>query len=104
MQLPDAEVVQSVEGVPCAEPHDAQAYAAFDLPDGPFPGDLAVDEQGARGCYDRWQASVGTIYEDDTFLDFTYFTPQAEGWNAGDHEILCAIVRIDGEPMIGDRL
>src|SRR5687768_3961131 len=57
IQLPDAELVQSVEGVPCVEPHDAQVYAEFDLPDGPFPGDAAIDEQGARGCYDRWQAA-----------------------------------------------
>lgn len=103
-QLPDAELVESVEGVPCAEPHDAQVYAEFDLPAGAFPGQTAVDEQGSRGCYDRWQASVGTIYEEDTVLDFTFFTPQEDGWNAGDHEIMCAIVRIDGAQMFGDQL
>ena len=104
MQLPDAETVQSVEGVPCGEPHDAQVYAEFDLPDGPFPGDPAVDEQGSRGCYDRWQAAIGTVYEDDTLLDFTFFTPLEEGWRAGDHEVMCAVVRIDGSRMVGDRL
>lgn len=66
-------LVESVEGVPCGESHDAQVYAAFDLTSGTFPGQTAVDDQGSR--YDRWQAAVGTVYEQDTVLDFSYFTP-----------------------------
>ena len=105
IQLPGVDtLVESVEGVPCAEPHDAQVYAAFDLPSGAVPGQTAVDDQGSRGCYDRWQAAVGTVYEQDTVLDFSYFTPQRDGWNAGDHEILCMIVRMDGSRMVGDNL
>ena len=106
IQLPggDSELIQSVEGVPCGDPHDAQVYAEFDLPSGTFPGQASVDNQGSRGCYDRWQAAVGTVYEQDTVLDFTFFSPQREGWDAGDHEIQCMIVRIDGSRMVGDQL
>jgi hypothetical protein len=105
IQLPGVEqLVESVEGVPCGQPHDAQVYAEFDLPGGAFPGQATVDDQGSRGCYDRWQAAVGTVYEQDLVLDFTYFTPQREGWEAGDHEIQCMIVRIDGSRMVGDQL
>ena len=101
---PRFSLIQSVEGVPCGEPHDAQVYAEFDLADGAVPGDATVDEQGSRGCYDRWQAAVGTVYEQDTVLDFTFFTPQRDGWDAGDHEIQCMIVRMDGSRMVGNQL
>ena len=104
IQMPDANEVLSVEGVPCAEPHDAQIYAEYDLPAGPFPGQAAIDEQSAQGCYDRWQAAVGTVYEDDTVLDFTFFNPLQEGWESGDHEVQCMIVRMDGSRMVGDNL
>lgn len=104
IQLPGAGEVQSVEGVPCTSSHDAQVYAEYDLPGGEFPGQAVLDEQSARGCYDRWQAAVGTVYEDDTVLDFTFFNPTAGGWDEGDHEVQCMIVNIDGTPLVGDRL
>lgn len=105
IQLPDgATEVMSVEGVPCSTPHDAQVYAEFRLPEGTYPGQASVDEQSAVGCYDRWQAAVGTVYEDDTVLDFTFFNPTAAGWAEGDDEVQCMIVPIDGAPMTGDRL
>lgn len=104
IQLPDATEVQSVEGVPCTTPHDAQVYAEYLLPAGDWPGQAAMDEQSGFGCYDRWQAAVGTVYEDDTILDFTFFNPTEAGWGEGDHEVQCMIVNIDGTPMTGDRL
>ncbi|MDA3040977.1 MAG: hypothetical protein O3C27_15900 [Actinomycetota bacterium] len=41
-QVPIEDLVQSVEAVPCTEPHDAQVYAKFDMPDGPYPGEPAI--------------------------------------------------------------
>ena len=105
IQLPgSAGQVTSVEGVPCDQPHDAQVYAEFDLPDGPFPGQAALDQQSGQGCYDRWQAAVGTVYEDDTVYDFTLFNPSPQGWDDGDREVQCMLVRLDGVPMTGDEL
>ena len=105
IQLPAAGgLVESVEGMPCDEPHDAQVYAEFELPDGAFPGQAALDEQSGRACYDRWQAAVGTVYEDDTVYDFTLFNPSEQGWDAGDREVQCMLVRLDGVRMVGDQL
>jgi hypothetical protein len=104
IQLPDATEVASVEGVPCSTPHDAQVYAEFDLPDGPFPGTSQLEQLAGEGCYDRWQVAVGTVYEEDTVLDFTFFNPLADGWATGDREVQCMVVRIDGTSMAGDLL
>ena len=104
LQLPDETLVQSVEGVPCGAPHDAQLYAEFDLPEGPFPGDVNLEQQAADGCYDRWTGAVGTVYENDTELDFTFFTPVEEGWQEGDRGVQCMIVTVDGSELVGDRL
>lgn len=97
VQLPtDHELVQSVEGVPCGEPHDAELYAEFDVPDGAFPGDPALEKLAGEGCYERWGSAVGTVYEDDKVLDFTFFLPSEQGWAEGDREVQCMVLRIDG--------
>ncbi len=92
---PMAEEMQSVEGVPCDQPHDSQAYAAFDLVGFTgFPGD-GMDEQAYRGCIDRFESFVGTPYMDST-LDISLLTPTALGWEDGDREIQCIIVSPNG--------
>lgn len=83
--------VQSVEGVPCTEPHDSQAYDAFDLTGfTSFPGD-ALEEPAFQGCIDRYEAFVGVPYEDST-LYATFLSPTASGWAEGDREIQCLVV------------
>lgn len=104
IQLPDATEVLSVEGVPCGEPHDAQVFAEFELPDGDFPGVESVEMSAGDGCYERWPAAVGTDYETDTASDFTVFTPTAESWAEGDREVACLLVPLDGPQMVGSRL
>jgi hypothetical protein len=104
IQLPDADTVISVEGVPCAEPHDAQVFAEFVLPDGDFPGLDAVELAAGEGCYQRWPAAVGTAYESDPASDFTVLTPTAESWAEGDREVTCLLVPLDVARMVGSRL
>jgi hypothetical protein len=99
VQLPGIGTVQSVEGVPCEEPHDAQVYSAYDLVGASYPVD--IDEEAAEGCYDRWQAALGTVYEDDLERDFTIFTPTREGWDLGDRGVTCFVIPIDGGQVTG---
>lgn len=92
IQLPDASEVQSVEGVPCDRPHDAQAFATFLMPDGAYPGAVAIDRATDEGCMDRFEAYVGVAYEDSE-LDFTAFHPTSASWTeGGDREIVCFVV------------
>ena len=90
--------VQSVEGVPCSQPHRAQAYAIFDLTgfgDG-FPGSAAFQEQAAEGCYQRFESFVGVPYEKSE-LYFTTLEPTEQGWvELDDREIVCLLVPESG--------
>src|SRR5687768_2718381 len=39
-----------IDAVPCAEPHDGEVFATFDLPDGDFPGDDETSTLAETGC------------------------------------------------------
>jgi hypothetical protein len=99
VQLPDATEVQSVEGVPCDEPHDAQVFSEFDLAGTTYPVD--IDTEAGDGCYERWQPTLGTVYEDDLERDITFFTPTPEGWLTGDRGVTCFVIPVDGLPVTG---
>lgn len=100
----DAEVVQSVEGVPCSEPHDGQVYAKFNLPDSSsFPAD-EVESMSAQGCVDRWEDALGSSYEDQSELDITFLSPTKDSWAADDREVACIVVPTNGSPLVGSKL
>jgi len=97
-QTATAEVteVSSVPTVPCAEPHDSEAYAATDLPEGDFPGDAAVTESADTFCYDEFATFIGLSY-DESALDLASFYPTQESWAEGDREIMCFVSSPDGQ-------
>ena len=88
--------VSSVPTVPCAEPHDSEAYAATDLPEGDYPGDQAVIDASDTFCYDQFATFVGLTYDEST-LELASFFPTPESWEQGDHEIMCFISSPDGQ-------
>jgi hypothetical protein len=103
IQLPEEDLVQSVQAVPCVEPHDAQVYALFDMAEGAFPGVAAVDTAAEEGCMSRFAGFVGMSYEEST-LYANWFTPTQESWEEiDDREIACVIVPgPETEQLIGD--
>lgn len=99
--LPDSTLVASIEAVPCAQPHDAEAYATFDQLGNDYPGALAVEEASLVGCYERFAPFVGADYETSE-LDFYWLEPTEESWNElDDRETMCAIVAYDGSKLTG---
>lgn len=89
--------VQSVEGVPCSQPHNAQAYAVFDVIGfgDEFPGSAAFEGQASEGCYDRFEGFVGLPYEESELYIQT-LEPTEEGWTQlDDREIVCLLVLRD---------
>jgi hypothetical protein len=104
VQLPDAVEVASVEGVPCADYHDAQVYTQFPLAGSSYPGASTAEQQAGQGCYERWSAALGTTYEDDFDRDFTTLYPTPGSWDAGDRTVSCLVVAIDGLPVTGSAL
>ena len=88
--------VSSVPTVPCAEPHDSEAYAATDLPEGDYPGDQAVTDASDTFCSDQFATFVGLSYDEST-LELASFYPTPESWAEGDREIMCFISSPDGQ-------
>ena len=80
--------VSSLTAVPCSEPHGAEAYHAFDLPTGEYPGDEPVATAAEQGCIDAFEDFVGKKYE-DSVLEISPLTPTAESWEADDRQVLC---------------
>jgi len=96
--------ISDVAAVPCDEPHDLQIYAAFDLPDGDWPGLKTVELDAALGCLERFEAAIGEPYETSP-LDVFPMYPLEEGWNeVNDREVLCSAYNLDGSKLTGDVL
>jgi hypothetical protein len=82
--------VSSVPIVPCSEPHDSEAYHAFDLPGDVHPGDEAVKQAAGEGCVPAFEKFVGIAYPESN-LDFAFYFPTTGTWDQGDREILCIV-------------
>lgn len=93
--------IETVAAIPCDEPHDNQAYAKFDLPDGDWPGDQVTTADAFDGCLDRFESMIGEPYETSP-LDILPLSPTEEGWRLGDHEVLCAVYNVDLSKMTAD--
>lgn len=93
-------VVQSVDLVPCDEPHEAEAYFAGDLPEGEFPGEEAILDYVEANCIPAFEDFVGADYQTSE-LDFSWLEPTAESWAEGDREVVCVIFEVSGESKTG---
>jgi hypothetical protein len=77
----------------CAQEHDQEIGAVFELPDGPFPGTDAVQQQGSDGCIERFEDYVGNDYPSSRYY-VGAITPTEETWNdttLRDREVLCVL-------------
>lgn len=86
---PDGEV-QSVQVVPCSDEHEGEVFHDFELPDGDFPGDEAIETAAYEGCDPAFEEFVGLTYDEST-LDYSYYAPTTESWAEGDRLISCII-------------
>jgi hypothetical protein len=92
--------VDSVPGVPCAQPHDNEVYAVFDVAATSFPGD-AIASMAHEGCLERFEAFVGRDY-DSSSLDIATLYPTRESWNAqNDREVVCAVYDVEAKKLTG---
>ena len=86
-----SEEVSEVPVVPCSEAHDNEVFHIFEVPDGDFPGDEALDEAAAEECVPAFESFVGIAYM-DSGLDYFPLTPTEAGWTVyGDREIVCSV-------------
>lgn len=99
LNLPsEIDQVQSVEGVPCTQPHSGQAFAVFDLTGfgTAFPGEAALEERVIGGCIGAFESFVGIPY-DESELYILNLQPTAESWvQMDDREVVCLLTPESG--------
>ncbi|MGQ0825496.1 MAG: septum formation family protein [Actinomycetota bacterium] len=104
VELPESDYVESLEGVPCDTPHDAQLYAEFDLDNTSLPGPTELQQLATDGCIFAWPAMLGANYDEMPNHDIYFFTPTSETWSNGDREVQCLVITVDGSPITGSIL
>ena len=93
--------VDSLPGVPCADPHDNEVYAVFDLTVGSLPDEDEMFAIAFDGCEARFEAFVGTDYETSS-LDILTLYPTPESWRQqNDREVVCAVYDINAQKLVG---
>ncbi len=97
---PAGSQVSHLVAVPCAEPHDNEAFAIFDLDDGDYPGEEAVDGIAEEGCLAAFADYVGIDYAESVLAAST-FTPTAASWKDGDREVVCFLQDLEGSKLSG---
>ena len=96
----DPDVV-TVTGVPCDEPHEAQAYGAFQLEGEDYPGDDETSGLATEGCEgERRDSFVGDPTAQAVALLFDAIRPTEESWNdLDDREVICVALAADGSEL-----
>lgn len=96
----DSTNITSLPAVPCAEPHDNEVYAVFDVSLPTYESEEATFGLAVEACVDRFDSFVGKSYEESK-LDILTLYPTLGSWQEGDREIVCAVYDIDGEKLVG---
>lgn len=94
------DAVSSLPGVPCNEPHDAEAYASFNVSFDSYPGDDGMWDVAFERCLERFENFVGRDYESSQ-LDIYTLYPSAESWAANDREVICAVYDMNANKLTG---
>lgn len=100
----DGEYVEESDSLPmvdCSEPHDNEAYAAFEVSGDEYPGLLALDDEAFAGCVPLFEDYVGSPYEGTTRLQIMWLAPTSESWDDGDRKIVCVLYDSQIEQMTG---
>ncbi|MCS5715100.1 septum formation family protein [Herbiconiux sp. CPCC 205716] len=90
----DGTEVSEVPLVDCADEHDFEVYADFELTGDEFPGTDAINTQADEQCLTEFESFVGISYDDST-LGYTYFTPTEGSWTDGDDRLVSCLI---GDP------
>jgi hypothetical protein len=90
----EADETPSVTAVPCADPHDFEAYHAYDLSDPDYPGESAVTESAATACFAQFKPFVGIAYPKSD-LEPYFLYPTTRSWRLLDDRTVTCLI---GEP------
>jgi Septum formation len=79
----------------CARPHDAEVYASFTLPAGPWPGGPAVRVDAGDGCASRLDSYIDPQLATAS-LTQEYVYPNQAAWQAGERTVVCEVSAVNG--------
>lgn len=92
--------VETVDVVPCRQPHDLEVYANVTVPGDDFPGDQALEKFGERSCVAHFRDYVGIPLRHSEF-DYFFYLPSEDSWNGGDRVVTCGVIHPDFEKLTG---
>jgi hypothetical protein len=81
--------------VSCASQHDAEVFAAFTLPAGPWPGPSAVRVDAGDGCASRLDSYIDPQLATAS-LTQAYIYPNQGAWQAGERRVVCEVSAVNG--------
>ena len=79
--------VVNLTAIPCAELHEGEVFAVFELLPGTYPGEDVVDRRAESGCVDRLSVYAPAAAAGDEF-DVFYYVPTRRSWG-GDRGVVC---------------
>ena len=79
----------------CTRPHDAEVFAAFTLPAGPWPGASAVRVDAGNGCASRFNSYIDPQLATAS-LTQSYVYPNQAAWQAGERTVVCEVSAASG--------
>jgi Septum formation len=82
--------------VSCAQPHDAEVFAAFTLPAAAWPGASAVGADASNGCESRLDSYIDPqLAAAGLTQDYVY--PNQAAWQAGERTVVCEVRAESGQ-------
>lgn len=90
----------TVTAVPCAEPHQFEAYHEFRLEGSSYPGEEEVWRQADLGCFGAFRDFVGRPYPRSQF-ETSYLYPTATSWRVLDDRSIICLLGTPGEELVG---
>ena len=82
--------------VSCAQPHDAEVFAAFTLPATAWPGASAVRADASVG----WESRLGGYIDPQlatASLTQEYVYPNQAAWQAAERTVVCEVSAVNGQ-------
>lgn len=87
--------VESLEVVPCSDPHRLEVFAEFQVEtdNGLYPGEGEVIAQADAGCLEEFSKYTGVEYFTQSDLHFTYLFPTLDSWTGPkeDKTVVCVV-------------
>jgi uncharacterized RDD family membrane protein YckC len=93
--ISDLGLSQTVDWLPCDQPHDAQVFAIRQIPSDAVDGSDPTDEALGRAAEEICMAATATV--SDPQLEVFSLHPTTESWSLGDQEVACMVTASQGK-------